>query len=177
VRRLRTALAIALLGIMSVQLGGASGASAAEAAVPAPGQATEPRSAIAGWHVRKAQSNLCLVARAGSGERPVEQSACAEYSDQGWVFDYPFGGSTPFQLRNLDRNLCVVTRGSGESRAVVTTCNAGYADQLWTWYWDNTYGGYHFVNMNSGHCLVARGTSPAVQSTCGPYSDQVWNTY
>lgn len=173
-RRLLTAVAIALLGITSVQLGGASGASAAEA-VPAPGQATRPRLAIAGWHIQKAQSNLCLVARSGSGERPVEQSDCAEYSDQGWSFDYI--GSTTFQIRNLDRNLCLVTRGSGESRAVVSSCNAGYPDQVWTFYGDDTYGGYHFVNTNSRLCLAARGTSRALQTTCGPYPDQVWKTY
>ncbi|MEU0791760.1 hypothetical protein ABZ342_16960 [Amycolatopsis sp. NPDC005961] len=56
-------------------------------------------------------------------------------------------------------------------------CDADYADQLWDWWWDSTYSGYHFMNRISNLCLVARGTSPAIQSTCGNYSDQVWQLY
>jgi hypothetical protein len=149
--------------------------SAVPASAGEPGVA--PAALIPGWHMRKAASSLCLVARSGPGERTVEQSGCAEFTDQGWSFEYPFGGATPLQIRNIDRNLCIVTRGSGESRAVVSTCNAGFRDQLWDWTWDSTWNGYHFVNLNSNLCLVARGTSPAVQSVCGNYSDQVWQLY
>jgi hypothetical protein len=39
---------------------------------------------------------------------------------------------------------------------------------------DSAFGGFHFLNLNSGLCPVARGTSQAVQSTCGAFSDQVW---
>jgi hypothetical protein len=139
---------------------------------------------IAGSHVRKAQSNSCLVARIGSGERPVQQSACADFSDQGWDFFTGFrNGVAVNQIHNIDRNQCIVTRGGGETVAVTTGCDLRpfdqvFADQLWIAVWDDSFGGgVHFVNFNSGNCLVARGTSQAVQSICGHFSDQVWQIF
>jgi hypothetical protein len=139
----------------------------------APARSGDPvaQLAITGTHLRKAQSNLCLVARIGSGERPVQQTVCSDFSDQGWLF---FGDGNVVQIFNVDRGQCIVTRGTGESKAVTTTCNASFADQLWIPAFDTAFGGFHFVNLHSGLCLVARGSSQAVQSICGNFSDQVW---
>ena len=186
--RVRFLFVPVVLALYAIAIGASPGAASASGSTvratstagshAAPGKGSGVRAAIAGWHMRKAASNNCLVARIGPGERAVEQSGCAEFSDQGWSFDYPFAPDATFlQIRNLDRNLCIVTRGNGESRAVVSNCNAGFADQLWRWSWDDMFGGYRFQNANSSLCLVARGNSPAVQSTCGEFSDQVWQLY
>jgi hypothetical protein len=140
----------------------------------APASAEAPVTVLAGVHLHKTASNQCLVARFGTGERPVEQTPCAGFSDQDWDFIIVnHQGQLVNQIHNIDRNLCLVTRGAGETPAVVTTCNAGFADQLWraTRFTD---GSYRFQNVNSGLCLVARGTSQATQTTCAGFSDQFW---
>jgi hypothetical protein len=127
-----------------------------------------------GFHIQKSQSTNCLVARVGSGERPVQQTACGDFTDQDW--DFPSNdNSSFFQIRNLDRNQCIVTRGSNiESNAVTTTCNTQFADQLWLAFLDMSTGLFEFVNANSGECLAARANSQAIQTTCANFSDQRW---
>lgn len=179
-------VAIFCMSLLGLTLDGgvAAASDGSHAAVPAKsaaaarlGGAPVVPAAFAGTHLKKAQSNLCLVARLGPGERPVEQTVCGDLSDQGWDFIYvTYQGVVYNQIHNLDRNLCIVTRGGGESRAVVTGC-ALFADQLWSASWDSKWQGYRFQNANSHLCLVARGTSPAVQSICGDFSDQVWQLY
>jgi hypothetical protein len=132
--------------------------------------------AVPGDHMQKAQSTNCLIARAGSGERPVLQTACVASVDQEWEFVFPFNDDR-LQIRNPARNQCIVTRGRTESKAVTTTCNSGFADQVWRVEWDTTFGGYKFRNVNSGLCLVARTNVQAVQTTCAAFSDQVWNVH
>jgi hypothetical protein len=168
-----------------------SQSSAIVATHPAPGPSALRDKAIAakrlgvvaaavgdGDHLRKAQSTSCLVARVGSGERPVQQTPCATFLDQEWEFVFPFPiPDNRLQIRNIDRNQCIVTRGRVESNAVTTGCNPGFADQLWNAEWDTTFRGYRFRNANSGLCLVARSNSNAVQTTCGAFSDQVWHVH
>jgi hypothetical protein len=148
-------------------------------APPAPTPPPPPPSKLG--QIKVLSSNMCLVARAGAGERPVVQVPCAGFSDQVWSIDYLWGGSGPeglAQLRNRDRGLCLVARGSGESAAVVTTCNTGWFDQLWFIARDSNTGYYQFKNQTSKLCLVVRGGSAetqAVQSTCGTqWADQLW---
>jgi hypothetical protein len=125
-----------------------------------------------GFHIHKTQSTNCLVARAGSGERPVQQTACGDFTDQDW--DFPDAGDF-FQIRNLDRNQCIVTRGSNiESNAVTTTCDTQFADQLWLAFLDMSTGAFEFQNANSKECLAARGNLQAIQTTCANFSDQRW---
>jgi hypothetical protein len=142
--------------------------------VSAEAASTGPLTVLAGVHLHKTASNLCLVARAGTGERPVQQTPCAGFSDQDWDF---FGvvrnGEVVNQIHNIDRNLCLVTRGTGETPAVVTTCNSQFADQLWRAF-QFSDGSWRFQNVNSSLCLVARSTSQATQTTCAGFSDQFW---
>jgi hypothetical protein len=129
---------------------------------------------LAGFRLHKEASNLCLVARVGPGERPVEQAQCANFSDQNWTFDRVFKhGEWLNQIRNLDRNMCLVTRGNGETPAVVAACNSAFDDQLWR---STPFVGevFRIQNRNSGLCLVARGTSQATQTTCSNFTDQFW---
>ncbi|HEX6356367.1 RICIN domain-containing protein [Actinophytocola sp.] len=150
-------------------LGGAGAVTASADAAP-----ESPVTALAGVHLHKEASNQCLVARVGPGERPVEQTPCAGFSDQDWdFFQVTHNGEVVNQIHNIDRNLCLVTRGTGETPAVVTTCNGGFADQLWRAFLFSD-GTWRFQNVNSGLCLVARGTSQATQTTCAGFTDQFW---
>jgi endonuclease/exonuclease/phosphatase family metal-dependent hydrolase len=126
-------------------------------------------------------SQMCLVARAGAGERPVVQVPCADFSDQAWLLRYLEGAAGPegpVQVINRDRRLCLVTRGTHESEAVVTVCDAGFPDQVWDTVRDPNTGYYQLKNRNSGLCLVVRTANPetrAIQSTCGAqWADQLW---
>jgi ricin-type beta-trefoil lectin protein len=136
--------------------------------------ADTPVTALAGAHLHKQDTNLCLVARVGPGERPVEQTPCGGFSDQNWdIRPVLHNGELVGQIHNLDRDMCIVTRGFGETPAVVTACNSAFADQLWRGihFTDNTW---RYVNVNSGLCLVARGTSQATQTACNGFTDQFW---
>lgn len=157
-----------LLSVMLVV--GSIGLSAASAeATP-----TSTLTASAGVHMHKTNSNLCLVARIGSGERPVEQTVCGGYSDQDWDFIYVYKNKEWVNhIRNIDRNLCIVTRGYVETPAVVTGCDAQYDDQLWRAF-DIPGRGLRFQNVNSGLCLVARFEDQATQTACGDFPDQFW---
>lgn len=131
--------------------------------------------------IKVLSSNMCLVARAGWGERPVVQVPCAGFSDQVWIIQYLAGGNGPeglAQIKNRDRDLCLVTRGQGESLAVVSTCSVAWPDQIWNIVRDPGTGYYQFVNQNSNLCLVVRTSTSetqAVQSTCGrQWADQLW---
>lgn len=162
---LLTITAGVLLGVLPIP------ASAGAATVGA-GKSTT--SALAGNHIQKSASNLCLVARAGPGERPVEQTPCADFSDQGWGFrGYTRNGETVYQIVNLDREKCIVTRTNAESPAVVSVCADQFDDQLWRAIAQSN-GSYQFKNFNSNLCLVARGTSQAAQTTCAGFTDQRW---
>ena len=157
-----------------------SAALAAALALPAIATA-QPRDLA----LRVLSSGMCLVARAGWGERPVVQVPCQNYSDQDWVLEYlgviGDGVEGQVRIRNVDRNLCLVTRGSGESKAVATTCGY-FADQLWWVLRDPLTGYYSLMNSNSVSgtpmCLVVRTANPetqAVQSPCNRrYADQLW---
>ncbi len=130
-------------------------------------------------------SGLCLVARAGWGERPVVQVPCQNYSDQDWVLEYlgQFGAHFEGQarIRNRDRDLCLIVRGSGESRAVVGSCG-WWADQLWWLYRDPNTGYYQLRNSNTPDhapmCLAVRNTyaeTQTVQVRCDRRSArQLW---
>jgi hypothetical protein len=129
---------------------------------------------LAGVHLHKLGSNSCLVARVGAGDRPVQQTPCAGFSDQNWGFiQWVRDGVYVNQIYNLDRNLCIVARGAVETPAVATTCNAGFADQLW-WAYEYPNGSWRFQNVNSGGCLVARNNSQATHTVCAQFSDQFW---
>lgn len=125
-------------------------------------------------------SKMCLVARVGSGERPVVQVPCAGYADQLWTLHYIGGGGPEgtVQIVNVDRRSCLVTRGSGESRAVMTTCNEDWRDQVWDVIRDPNTGYYQLRDEASGLCLVVRtdaAETQAVQSVCGmEWADQLW---
>lgn len=135
--------------------------------------ATASDLAARGFHIHKSQSANCLVSRSGAGERPVQQTPCAGFSDQDW--DFPTRDNVNFQIHNLDRNQCIVTRGRNvESLAVTTTCDTRFNDQLWRILVDDGTGALKFVNVNSGRCLAARSNSQAVQVNCGNFSDQKW---
>jgi hypothetical protein len=167
-RQLTLGIRSILLSVMLL-LGGAGAVTASAEPVSNP-----PLTALAGFHLHKEASNWCLVARAGAGERPVEQTPCASFSDQDWTFDRVFKYGQWFnQIRNIDRGMCLVTRGDWETPAVVTTCNEAFDDQLWR---ATPYVGevFQFKNVNSGLCLVARGASQATQTTCANFTDQFW---
>jgi hypothetical protein len=110
-----------------------------------------------GSHIHKTESENCLVARAGAGERPVEQTPCKDkFTDQDW------------ELIDIDRAGCIVARGMGaEARAVTTTCkyDRRFPDQLW-FAWSDGSGIVQFENVNSHLCLAARSNSPAIQTHC-----------
>lgn len=166
--RLRLISRSLLLSVLLV-LGGIGFSTAS--AEPAP---AGPLTVLAGVHLHKEASNQCLVARVGAGERPVQQTPCAGFSDQDWDFFAVFkNGEWVNQIHNIDRNLCLVTRGVVETPAVVTTCNTAFDDQLWRAFFF-TDGTYRFQNVNSGLCLVARNTAQATQTTCAGFTDQFW---
>jgi hypothetical protein len=159
----------ALLAVLV--LGGVAGAPAAAATDGA---------RIPGQHLEKSGTNLCLVAFAGPGERPVEQTPCGEYTNQGWYLFFPWAPNmTYFQIRHMSSGKCVVARGTGESKAVTTTCDETFdsvwVDQLWYEVGEARWGGSRFHNVNSGLCLAGRGTAQAIQTTCGDWRDQVWH--
>jgi hypothetical protein len=158
-----------LLLAVILALGGIGVSMASAVAAP-----TSSAVAFVGVHLHKTASNECLVARIGPGERPVDQTPCAGFSDQGWAFDAVFrNGEWVNEIRNVDRNLCLVTRGTVETPAVVSTCDAQFADQLWRAF-SFSNGTWRFQNVDSRLCLVARNTSPATQTTCADFSDQFW---
>src|SRR5688572_8711428 len=135
--------------ITSRKLGIALGTAVLTAALALPEVAAAQTRDLA---LRVLSSGMCLVARAGWGERPVVQVPCQNFSDQDWVLEYigSFGADYEGQvrIRNRDRGLCLVTRGSGESKAVVTTCGY-YPDQLWWVLRDRNTGYYSLRNSNS----------------------------
>jgi hypothetical protein len=160
-RRLAVALAICATALVLSP-------AAATAAPVGPGNGI-----LAGIQLRKDLTKLCLVARIGRGERPVQQTPCANFSDQDWTFDWV--DDYWFHIRNLDRNMCIVTRGTGETPAVVTACDSRYPDQLWTWVWAPN-DSYTLANKNSKLCLVGRFESQATQTACNiDFSDQRWH--
>jgi hypothetical protein len=134
--------------------------------------------APAGFLLVNHNSLLCLYASPGPGERPVTQRRC-DLSSNNYRWEHlPWGGDpTVVRLRHRATNLCLVTRGTGESKAVLSTCGA-WSDQIWTTLLDQGAEVYRYGNMNSGLCLVARGTvsgTRAIQSTCGAqWDDQFW---
>ncbi|ROP28195.1 RICIN domain-containing protein [Couchioplanes caeruleus] len=160
------------------------------AATPAPGPI--PRtveraqaSAFAGIQLRNANSNLCLVSRAGSGERPVVQSTCANpptyWADQYWEYIYPDRLNNPgyVRVRNVALGLCLTARGAAETAAVTTTCGSGWAwpDQIWRLTYVPRWNADRIQNLSSGNCLAARGSgeSLAVVTTCNDgWIDQHW---
>ncbi|MFI2608710.1 RICIN domain-containing protein [Kitasatospora sp. NPDC018619] len=66
------------------------------------------------------------------------------------------------------------SHGNGSTRLAVTADGGAAAGVAAL-----TAAGQHFQNVNSGKCLVVRGTaeSSAVQSTCGDWADQLWKAY
>jgi hypothetical protein len=160
-----------LLAMMGVALAVATGITVAGPASPA--------HAAVGSRIQKVNTNLCLVARNAPGENPVKQVPCDYYDDQYW---YPeqvaIGYDSFWSLPNSHSWKCIVTRGAGESRAVVTACDSRYRDQLWSMEYTSLFGGgWRFRNLNSNLCLVVRTNNPeayAIQSTCGPWPDQVF---
>lgn len=179
--RLALAALLAALAALSVPA-----ASAAAPPAAGPDGARQASAELAGpYHVWNTNSRLCLVARTGSGERPVVQSTCDFDAGQTWADQYwelrPVT-STNWQIYSPLLNRCMVARGTGESAAVTTTCGT-WADQLWRW-WLNSDGTEQFENVNSGLCLTTRGSgeSAAVATTCdwkvgARWADQRWYTF
>jgi hypothetical protein len=146
---------------------------------------TEGRPAGTGVHIRNINSDLCLAARAGWGERPVVQTTCdyhvgTYWPDQYWEY-IPVAADPvhTYRIRNTYLNLCIAARGSGEAAAVATTCGRGHEwpDQIWRPEHVSTWNADRLQNTASSNCLAARGhgESRAVATTCGyGWPDQHW---
>jgi hypothetical protein len=170
-----------VLGAMcSLALGLTLGGTSA-AAAPGTGFANTPAApAFAGWHLRKTETNLCLVAQAGSGERPVLQTTCANFADQGWFIEQQ-GSYVRIRSSFLPGNPCLTVRNSGVG-AVAAACT-GLADQDWEEHVfvglpfphdknANRYISRRFASQNA--CLIAQGGNQATLGQCGIFSDQFW---
>jgi Ricin-type beta-trefoil lectin domain len=105
-------------GTPAVETGCASFADQYWSLDPVPGQTSH--------QVRNVNSNKCLVARGGAGDRVV-QTQCAPYADQYW---YQVATWEGFRLRNQHSNLCM--EGEGNEAAVrVWTCDTSVVAQSW----------------------------------------------
>lgn len=139
-----------------------------------------------GHHLRNVNSHLCLVARVGSGERPVIQSTCDYSVDTYWPDQYwrllPVDEMNEYwRVQNTNNHLCVVARGLVESAAVATVCGTAgtwqYADGIWHREYSDKWDAVRFVNYNSGLCLTVRGDqeTQAVATTCDEdMANQYW---
>ena len=176
--RLRSLVISALLATVAIFVAPA----AASAGPSDAGQRVLPGDfRIAAWaHLQNANSGLCLVSRAGSGERPALQTTCDFTVGQYWADQYweiRGAGDGGWSIHNLALGLCLVGRG-GESTVVATTCDwkvgQSWADQHWILW--STSVGYRFENVATGLCLVTRGSgeSRAVVSTCDYKVGQYW---
>lgn len=162
-RRMAHAVAVAVLVIAG--MAGVSGTASA-----------------AGFRIFNDNSGECLVARAGSGERPVVQTDCGvDRSDQHWQLVSIDPANLWYRIRSADLGLCITTRAGVETKAVATTCNPGstladWPDQIWQYQFDGN--SYRLQNRASGLYLVARGQqveSQAVQTwSCPTCADQYW---
>ncbi|MBB5803671.1 hypothetical protein F4560_003439 [Saccharothrix ecbatanensis] len=139
-----------------------------------------------GYHLRNVSSNLCLAARAGSGERPVVQTTCdynadAYWPDQYWLLLPVDEANEYWRIYNTSLRLCVVARNYVESSTVGTVCGTQgtwqYVDGIWHREFSDKFDAHRYVNHKTGLCLTARGDAEirAFATACDSgAADQHW---